>query len=579
MDRVQFRRDTAENWQKYNPVLMEGEMGLVTDNPNQYKMGDGTNNWNDLPLRGYTGTIAQDTGDDENAVMSQKAVTEELTELSRKTINYQIYKSTVNIQKDEILTPTNTFADSIINASGEIISDGGLGYSVIQYNVTNGVFCIENIRSGAEYIAIAFYDTDKLIDSISFNIIATRSFYFDVTGHNINKILLLKNNNEETALYTAIIKKGIKYEDDFKTLQNELSVLQKKGGNKSISLGSIYFLDEELVENELIENKYLSTKGTFITNDDYNIKCFDVTGIDIIHIENVRSGNISSALVAKDNNDNIIDVVYFKTLDTRDIDYVIPYNCNKIFVQYLKIDTLIVRNAYYRHKKLFTVNNNVVYLNLHKKVKLQPSKIIENKYIDTNGFYKDFSGYNINIYSVSECNYVAIENTRSGKISALCIFRGYSGDIIDMTKYNTVENRTIILRVPQDASILEVTNNPSLDTSSVYIMEYTSGFRGLLKMASLGDSITWGYKPLTGTPQLDSYAKLTANDLKLQLVNLGINGSTLGAVSEDTEERNPMVYRYNDIPEDSDIITIMGGTNDVRYECCRNKSHMGTIYI
>ena len=43
--------------------------------------------WNDLPLRGYTGTIAQDTGDDENAVMSQKATTEKLSELGSEVLN------------------------------------------------------------------------------------------------------------------------------------------------------------------------------------------------------------------------------------------------------------------------------------------------------------------------------------------------------------------------------------------------------------------------------------------------------------------------------------------------------------
>ena len=85
MDRIQFRRDIAENWQTHNPVLMEGEIGLVTDNPNQYKMGDGINNWNDLPLRGYTGTISQELGDDENAVMSQKTMTDELKKINSNT--------------------------------------------------------------------------------------------------------------------------------------------------------------------------------------------------------------------------------------------------------------------------------------------------------------------------------------------------------------------------------------------------------------------------------------------------------------------------------------------------------------
>lgn len=102
MDRVQFRRDTAENWQKFNPVLMEGEMGLVTDNPNQYKMGDGTNNWNDLPLRGYDGNISQELGNDENALVSQRKITEEINNinsnidiLGQKTdFNYKLLDTT-----------------------------------------------------------------------------------------------------------------------------------------------------------------------------------------------------------------------------------------------------------------------------------------------------------------------------------------------------------------------------------------------------------------------------------------------------------------------------------------------------
>ena len=78
---IQQRRDTAARWAQYNPVLLEGEVGYVTDNPNQYKIGDGIHAWNDLKFRGFDGTITQEKGNDENAVMSQKAVTKELSEL------------------------------------------------------------------------------------------------------------------------------------------------------------------------------------------------------------------------------------------------------------------------------------------------------------------------------------------------------------------------------------------------------------------------------------------------------------------------------------------------------------------
>jgi hypothetical protein len=45
--KIQFRRDTAANWQSVNPILSQGELGLDTTN-NRFKMGDGSTAWNDL---------------------------------------------------------------------------------------------------------------------------------------------------------------------------------------------------------------------------------------------------------------------------------------------------------------------------------------------------------------------------------------------------------------------------------------------------------------------------------------------------------------------------------------------------
>ena len=49
-DLIQFRRDTAERWSQYNPVLLQGELGFVTDTNNRYKIGDGVHAWNSLTL-------------------------------------------------------------------------------------------------------------------------------------------------------------------------------------------------------------------------------------------------------------------------------------------------------------------------------------------------------------------------------------------------------------------------------------------------------------------------------------------------------------------------------------------------
>ena len=76
------RQDTKANWAAANPVLLDGELGMVSDDRNLYKVGDGRTAWNDLPFRGFDGTLAQELGTSANAAISQKAVTEKLTELS-----------------------------------------------------------------------------------------------------------------------------------------------------------------------------------------------------------------------------------------------------------------------------------------------------------------------------------------------------------------------------------------------------------------------------------------------------------------------------------------------------------------
>ena len=73
-DKIQFRRDTKSNWELYNPILAEGEIGFVTDDPNLYKIGDGESTWNQLPFRGFDGTIVHETGDSQTAAMSQQGV-------------------------------------------------------------------------------------------------------------------------------------------------------------------------------------------------------------------------------------------------------------------------------------------------------------------------------------------------------------------------------------------------------------------------------------------------------------------------------------------------------------------------
>lgn len=46
--RILIRRDTATNWEDVNPALRQGEIGMDLTNK-RMKVGDGFNNWTDLP--------------------------------------------------------------------------------------------------------------------------------------------------------------------------------------------------------------------------------------------------------------------------------------------------------------------------------------------------------------------------------------------------------------------------------------------------------------------------------------------------------------------------------------------------
>jgi hypothetical protein len=54
--RIQLRNDTAANWTDADPVLAAGEFGLETDT-NQFKIGDGTSSWTELPYGGIQGEL------------------------------------------------------------------------------------------------------------------------------------------------------------------------------------------------------------------------------------------------------------------------------------------------------------------------------------------------------------------------------------------------------------------------------------------------------------------------------------------------------------------------------------------
>ena len=126
--------------------------------------------------------------------------------------------------------------------------------------------------------------------------------------------------------------------------------------------------------------------------------------------------------------------------------------------------------------------------------------------------------------------------------------------------YTTYFDVDVYLNLGNDA-IEEPYTGPSL--APTVSIKNKNPYYGL-KYAALGDSITYGYRPRNDpsgdTGAIDSYAKVTARNLGMSFYNYGISSSTVAYV----EDHNPMSRRFNDLPNDADVITIMGGANDIR---------------
>lgn len=128
------RRDTKANWAATNPVLLDGELGIVSDDPNLYKVGDGATAWNSLPFRGFDGTLAQELGTSPNAVISQKVVSEKLTELELEDIYIK------KVSKDLTQGVELAIDVPIKISKGDVIwckftTDGGINQGIVNFQI------------------------------------------------------------------------------------------------------------------------------------------------------------------------------------------------------------------------------------------------------------------------------------------------------------------------------------------------------------------------------------------------------------------------------------------------------------
>lgn len=186
------RRDTQANWAAVNPVLYDGELGFVSDDPNLYKIGDGETAWNDLPFRGFDGTISQETGSNTKAVMSQNAVTQELEKKQDIIEDLDQIRENANNALKSI--PDNYVKDTELNDALSDKQDVIEDLDAIRGGAEKGATALQNVPE--EYVT-----EDQIISNEKVTAAALTELRVDLT---VTKSTLAKKDADMSADIAAL---------------------------------------------------------------------------------------------------------------------------------------------------------------------------------------------------------------------------------------------------------------------------------------------------------------------------------------------------------------------------------------
>ena len=226
-------------------------MGYVLDNPNQYKIGDGVHAWNDLPSRGYTGTISQELGSSEDAVVSQLGSSEDAV-VSQKVVTDASNEFNLNS-----LSPGNYTLETAVNKLLELIpksrfqhgtkiifnDENGITHTyTFTYNGSNGG--ITNLTRWVEEVDNIYFDFHKQNVGISYDI---ANFISEI------KVEALSGNLDAYADYSIGV---FGYGPSF---QQRIIQILKDG----VSIGILLFGDELTSSLETSDFKITITVKTF----------------------------------------------------------------------------------------------------------------------------------------------------------------------------------------------------------------------------------------------------------------------------------------------------------------------------
>lgn len=256
-DRVIQRNDTAARWQSINPVLAQGELGIVSDEAKGYKIGDGVTAWNDLEYPANPTSVVQELGDSETAVISQKVTTSMLNStrtqsfkatefpivwIDGKYVNYitgEISDNSEYSYTDHIIIPS--FVKYIAVLSSCLNDDNaGLAFYTKGKEYISGEKIL--LSQVSNYLDITYIEVPENANSCRFTCITSLKDKSGIFNVDVNDSLSILNNNINSSVEGINSAIETKLTSAIKTTEfSELGYLGLDGSVNIQTSGNWYF--------------------------------------------------------------------------------------------------------------------------------------------------------------------------------------------------------------------------------------------------------------------------------------------------------------------------------------------------
>lgn len=613
--RLQYRRDTKANWLKYNPVLMEGEVGYETDTHHQ-KVGDGVSTYSELEYEVGVGNITQETGDSETLVMSQKVVTEKLSELGSEVDLKTFMLFGGNGHESENYTwenPTNSYEilNGLYNVDGTFVESDV--WQNIKMNVSYGQlfkFTFDYINFSPNVSVLSFLQGSKVISVLNANIYTTYKNSIIISiPQDVDSIVYFKGKTFVEIGRSKISSEFKKLESKLESEKLELNFTRFVSDN-SFELKNRTWVSPSRDIVERVEGLY-QDNGDFVASD-YHTDLVNVNEGDLVRLD-IKYANYTEgvAVVTLWKDDALVNVPLPARLYpnyTGNIVGTIPKGVNKIGVMVSAVNIALASH------ESSNVGLLVESLQIESGNLVLGSTIFDSLGIDNTGMIIEPTqkpGWSMSVINVkpNTAYYIKAKSYRLNSVGALGysennqINVGITKPFVDMSTLEDYEGFKVF-RTDSNTNYIFINLKPLLSDNEVIIKDdiskkdfpTTIGERKLFeqiesggekqyffkdkKIALFGDSITWqaiGSNPKTGWAtyfneilqfgELVNYARSGATWSNTASTTYNITENT-GSLSNDNVIYNQFNRLLNDISNGAkvpDYIIIAAGTNDAWY--------------